>query len=352
LVAVFVLGLWAAFLIWITLQKRADSERALSDFAMAASKLGFDRDGTRARGRLDLPVELTLLPSWRVRVTVAIEPPLAMGIRIRERNAATYRPTKRLHPSFDAAFTLEALDLAQAIDLCQGDVARLLCDAESMQQNPEVHDDAVRLCSNRLAPAERIVATVRRANDIAVQMISRRPLLSPANIERAFGKALIAVGRTLDAEVDPRTGLLEQRSDVGLLSVRIVRSARGAHSTRFGFTFARPLSDELELSDERERSSLDRVLYPDIQTGDAMFDAAFVVRAESAERANGLVGPSAKNALLALRRHVRALRLDQDGIEASLPVALGDARKLGNIVEALRAVGEAFGERRTARAYR
>lgn len=346
-----VVALWVGLVVWLSRMASAEDERAAEAFRRAVAKLRFDMDDAKARGQLDVPLELELLRSRQARVTATIQPSLAMDLAIQPRRSALWASENRLSPGFDSAFTLEAMDFDQAVELVKGDVGRLLVTADATGIEASVRDDAVTLLVPPLG-AEKIVAAVRSANDLAVHLLSRRPLLRASSVERAFAKALQAVGKSLGAEVEPRVGRLELASPAGRLTLRVERTQKGAHATRLRFQFARRLPVELALSDERRRSGVERLLDPDIQTGDAELDAAFVVRGKDPDRVKALLDPPARRALLGLWRSVHTVRGDEHGIEAELPVTLTEPKKLLGIVEALRGAGEALGRHGQKQAYR
>lgn len=347
-----VVVLWGALLVWLVHRAKQDADEALTTFSRAAARLRFSREGAVARGQLDAEIELVLLETLQTRITASLRPALALGLSIRPRPSALLAPDTRLNPGFDAAFVLDARDHVRALDLLRGEIERLLVRAEAAGLEASVDDDSVILSTRRLASLDETVAAARAANDLAVHLVSRRPLLRAAPEERAVARALQSVGKSLGASVDLARGRLELGFRAGQLLLSVERTPRGKHALRLLWRFARPLPAGIALSDERQRSELARLLDPDIETDDAELDAALVVRGRSVEEVKALLDVETRGALLRLWRSVHTLHVDEAGIDAWMPVVPADARKLAAIVEATRDAAEALSRHGDEPAYR
>jgi len=314
----------------------------------------------------DLLVRLTDEPiahGYQIRCELALTPALGLGLAVRPRAGllrVTDEPEPNLGWEFHDYYVMDAFDRRRAVDLLKGEPSRELT-ALTRFGRVELTDTVLLLRirvidSNHVEKrgATEIAGLVRRAHALASSLRARRAMLRPCETEQYHLRVLQRAAVELGGRVDSAARRLCAERPSGTLRVWIERVSGAQWSTHLTLELARPAAAAFRLTDEAERSTWDRWTDPDIQLEDAEFDRAFVVRSDEPAATRQCLVPTARAALLDLRKRVRHLIVDDTHIAVSVDEALRDVVVIATLTSALERAAAALSspDRPRASAYR
>jgi hypothetical protein len=311
--------------------------------------------------------------SYATRYEATLDPPLLLAM-----SAAQVGPALPNRTGFDPArgrdvaahFAFYAMDRAYALGLLGGPVLdEVLRDADALAAAPpgapsrgtlnlRIADDMVSVVSavgDYLVDVDALRAGLEQVGRVAEVLLAQRAR-APAPWEPAMRAAWSAVARSWGLSFDPaRVSMTGEVRGLGL-EVRATiephpdTSRRPTHlTTRFKFTFPRPLGCQLSLAKQASdtgvvRGLLNRVFGgQDIVVGDAAFDAAFIVKGEPEALVRAALTPEARQRLLVVRARFDAMSVEDDVLTAWAPEVAVDPAGLDDLLKCTFAAADALG---------
>jgi hypothetical protein len=324
--------------------------------ARVAEQHGLKHDVDVASGRVgELRVEIAATPDGTSPMTfdaVARFPrSLGLELSVKQRGSFGGRSGEAVvSDDFDHDFKVDALHADQARELLGAAVGEALRKGVSRGFRVELDDRELVLSVSANLGTERAVEAMSWLVQTAQAILEARARLARPALEQrvldAFGSLARSLGGSVDGDV------LRLDLEEGELSAHVDRVSGKRFRTELCLTFAKPLTLDLRLGLESERSRFARFRHKDIQLGQPSFDEVFVVMGEPEEEVKAALDEPLRAELLALHQNVDALSLTPTEIEVAVDEALADRDALGDLVEAMTGVAQRLAPRKKQRAYR
>lgn len=325
----------------------------LEHFRAVAAHLGLTLTGERSAHRLRAGVTASVLltsesrGSGKSRHTVSVTryaatppAPLRMHLRVTPQSAFFGDIADALgmvedvivgDPHFDPLFRVAAAEKDHAAAVLAGEPARALVMARRAG-NVRVDDHTVRAQHDGWDLDAGVIAANLDALETAARALFESRTRNVAVWERSCAASWgsVAAGEQLifDARSTCLHGTLE--------GARVWIAADTAHGkwvTKIVARFAEPLEVGLEIYPARFLQSVSRFFgAQDVEVGHAAFDEAFMVKAQHPETAQQIVGPEIAAALVELLGRALDVRVDDQGVTATVEGVVMDPRALTALV--------------------
>jgi hypothetical protein len=218
---------------------------------------------------------------------------------------------------------------------------------------PRIDDYTLKLTLRSGHDPQHLKLAIERAARLAEGLVLERAKLPQSAFEREVEAAFVPAARRLGGHFDRQNLALRVDDDLAALDAWVEHAQGARWRTRFELVLERRIAPQLKLADSRHESLWTRWTGPDVQIGDAAFDAAFILRGEREDLVRSVLTPEVKAALLALRERIEQLRIEDGRISGRVERALTDPRELEATARALFAASVAFAlTRRAGWAYR
>ena len=248
------------------------------------------------------------------------------------------------HRALDAAYTISAADLGRAQRLLTTPyVLEPLLALSTAGFRPYLTDAVVKLEARRKClDADVLYGAIENAVELASRLAAARDALGPSHLERVVGEVwrTVAAARGLSLDVERR--VMSGRTEGVYVEVHALQ--RDTYTaTRFGVRFDRPLGLGLRLQRQDGLTGLGTLLgMQDIQTGDATFDARFVVKGQPENAVRAALTPEVRARLVSLQERAASLAVEDDHLYADVAWLVSEPEHLHGAIAAIAQAGAAL----------
>lgn len=246
--------------------------------------------------------------------------------------------------SLDRAYTIRGIDPPHVRALLTVPyVVDALQAATRSRFQPYVSDSELRFEEgSRVLDAPSLGFALDQAVDLARRVIAAHEQIGPSDTERAIEAALRDVASRRALAYDARQRRLTGR--VEGMHVEVDAQVRGQHRwTRFTTRFDRPLGVRLRLTRQGALSGIGKLLgMQDVEVGDPVFDARFVVKGAPEAAVRAVLGPEVCARLTTLSEQSAKLTVEDDHIEADVAYPMTHPDQLEQGLLAMARVGAAM----------
>lgn len=319
-----------------------------------AQQYGLKHDVDVASGRIgELRVELAAVPDgtnpMEFRAVARFPRSLGLELSVRRRSLGGRGETV-VSNDFDHDFRVDALHADQARALLDGPAGEALLKGERRGFRIELDDHELALTLDADLGAERAVEAAGWLVQASNTILTARAKLPRPELQQRVLDCFNALAQSLGGRVDGDVLCLDLEE--GELSAHVDRVSGKQFRTELCLVFARPLSLDLRLGLESERSRFARFRHKDIRLGDPSFDEVFVVMGEPEDEVRALLDETLREHLLALREDVSTLSSTPTELEVTVDEALSDRDALGELVDRMVAVARGLAPQKRSGAYR
>jgi len=220
------------------------------------------------------------------------------------------------HPVIDAAYRIQAADADRARALLLSPhVAEALVALSGTVFRPRLSDSIVRLeARQKCFDARTLSVVLDEAIDIAHRVVTPAPSFIERVMAEAWRPVAEARGFVLDAERRAMMGRAEG------VHVAVHATQQGdACTTSFIVRFDRPLGLCLSLERQTAFSTIPALFgAQDIETGDPMFDARFIVKGKPPDAVRAALTPEVRAGLVALQEQATHLVVSDGELRADV----------------------------------
>lgn len=230
-------------------------------------------------------------------------------------------------------------------------VADALAAAADWPHRVYIGDSELRVeIDQRMLDAPGLARSIDGAVDLARRVLAARDTVGPSRAERAIHDAMGAVAARRGVHYDPSATCLSGR--VEGVHVEVSAFVRQQQRwTRFTARFDRALGANLALTRQGNPGLLSSLFTgQDIQTGDPVFDARFVVKGSPEASVRAILTPDVRSRLAHLQDLATTLVVRDDRVEAELAWVVYDPEQIERGMLALAHAGAAMSQITTAAA--
>lgn len=324
--------------------------------AQAAKQHGLKHDVDVASGRVgELRVELAAVPDGtspvEFRGVARFPRSLGLELSVRKRGALGGRAGEAVvTDDFDHEFRVDALHADQARALLDGPAGEAMLKGVGRGFRVELDDHELTMAVGADLGTERGVEAASWLVQTATAISAARAKLPRPELQQRVLDSFSDLAKSLGGRVDG--DVLRLDLEEGELSAHVDRVSGKQFRTGLCLVFARPLSLDLRLGLESERSRFARFRHKDIQLGDPSFDEVFVVMGEPEEEVRAALDEALRAQLLALHQDVSALSATPTELEVTVDEALSDRDALGELIDRMVAVARSLAPQKRSGAYR
>ncbi|MFO0569369.1 MAG: hypothetical protein U0263_27165 [Polyangiaceae bacterium] len=251
--------------------------------------------------------------------------------------------------AFDHEFEVEALHHDQAAALLAGELEERFLRAVARGARIELDDRELRLTMDASLGVDRAIELLTWLVETAGEIGAARTRLPRPELEQRLLEAFNSLAGNLGGTVDD--GELSLVLEEGKLRAHVEQQGKN-FGTRIVLELARPLTLDLRLGLESDRSRFARWQKRDVTVGDAKFDDTFVVFGEPEDEVRSTLDRALREDLLALASDAESFAMSPTDLDVSVDHPLDEPSELGEWIERIRSVARHFVPQRSGGAYR